>query len=58
MLFTQERGWIKEDTGLFNVTMGCYDGQEICQLVGTFVLAMIGTKAMPIAGIGSSSSSS
>ena len=37
--------------GLFNAMMGCYDGQAICQLVGTFVLATI-TKAMPTAGIG------
>ena len=42
---------IKKGTGLFDVTMGCYDGAEICQLVGTFVLATI-TKAMPTASIG------
>ena len=31
--------------------MGCYDRAEICQLVGTFLLATI-TKAMPTASIG------
>ena len=36
---------------LFDVTMGCYDGAEICQLVGTFILATI-TKAVPTASIG------
>ena len=41
----------KKGTGLFDVTMGCYDGAEICQLVGTFVLATI-AKAMPTASIG------
>ena len=51
MLFTQDKEWIKKGTGLFDVTMGCYDGAEICQLVGTFVLATI-TKATPTASIG------
>ena len=51
MLFTQDKEWIKKGTGLFDVTMGCYDGAEICQLVDTFVLATI-TKAMPTASIG------
>ena len=51
MLFTQDKEWIKKGTGLFDVTMGCYDGAEICQFVGTFVLATI-TKAMPTASIG------
>ena len=32
MLFTQDNEWIKNGTGLFDVTMGCYDGAEICQL--------------------------
>ena len=36
MLFTQDKEWIKKGTGLFDVTMGCYDGAEICQLVGKF----------------------
>ena len=53
MLFmiTQDKEWIKKGTGLFDVTMGCYDGAEICQLVGTFALATI-TKAIPTASIG------
>ena len=28
---------MKKD-GLFNVTMGAYDGAEVCELVGTFSL--------------------
>ena len=40
MLFTQDKEWIKKGTGLFDVTMGCYEGAEFCQLVGTFVLEM------------------
>ena len=34
MLFGQEKAWIKKGTGLFDVTMGCFDGAEICELVG------------------------
>ena len=26
-------------TGLFDVTMGCYDGAEVCELVGMFALS-------------------
>ena len=31
---------MKKD-GLFNVTMGAYDGAEVCELVGTFSLDKI-----------------
>ena len=31
----------KEGDGLFDVTMGCFDGAEICELVGTFALATL-----------------
>ena len=48
---TQDREWIKEGTGLFDLTMGCHDSAETCQLLGTLVLATI-TKAMPSASIG------
>ena len=50
-LFTRDKECFKWGTGLFDVTLGCYDSGEICQLVGTFVLATI-TKAMPTASIG------
>ena len=36
--------WIKKDSGLFDVTMGAYDGAEICELVGTYLLFLIGKK--------------
>ena len=29
---------MKKDSGLFDVTMGAYDGAEVCELVGTFLL--------------------
>ena len=34
---------MKED-GLFDVTMGVYDGTEVCELVGTFLLDKISVK--------------
>ena len=34
---------MKKD-GLFDVTMGAYDGVEVCELVGTFLLDKISVK--------------
>ena len=44
MLFSEDCTWIKKNGGLFDVTMGAYDGAEICELVGTFILNAIGLK--------------
>ena len=44
MLFGQGREWIKKGTGLFDVTMGCFDGAEVCELVGAFALATLSDK--------------
>ena len=42
LLFAGEKSWMKKDgNGMFDVTMGCFDGAEICELVGTFALAKI-----------------
>ena len=41
MLFGLEKEWVKKGTGLFDVPMGCYDGAEICGLIGTFALATL-----------------
>ena len=38
MLFNKQRTWIKKESGLFDVTMGVYDGAEVCELVGIFIL--------------------
>ena len=32
-----QQTWIKNDSGLFDVTMGAYDGVEVCELVGSFL---------------------
>ena len=31
--------WVKKDNEDFDVTMGSYDGAEICELVGLFLLS-------------------
>ena len=51
MLFGQGKEWMKKGMGLFDVTMGCFDGAEVCQLVGTFVLATL-SKKIPSSDIG------
>ena len=39
LLFVNGRTWMKRDRdGTFDVTMGCYDGAEVCELVGVFLL--------------------
>ena len=38
LLFHSNQPWIKRDSNTFEVTMGAYDGAEICELVGVFML--------------------
>ena len=38
LLFNDQQTWIKRDSGLFDVTMGAYDGAEIFELVGNYLL--------------------
>ena len=38
LLFNKQQTWIKKESGLFDVTMGAYDGAEVCELVGSFLL--------------------
>ena len=38
LLFNKQQIWIKKESGLFNVQMGAYDGAEVCELVGIFIL--------------------
>ena len=35
---TENRGFKNNNSNLFDVTMGSYDGAEICELVGLFIL--------------------
>ena len=38
LLFNNQQTWIKRDSVLFDVTMGAYDGVEVCELVGNYLL--------------------
>lgn len=38
ILFNEEATWVKSGGNLFDVTMGSYDGAEVCELVGLFLL--------------------
>ena len=45
LLFNGGKSWMKKtDGGLFDVTMGSYDGAEVCELVGMFTLAQLPDK--------------
>ena len=45
LLFDQNEPWIKKgDTPAFGVTMGGFDGAEICELVGLFILHKLTTR--------------
>ena len=41
ILFCNNESWIKKGGELFDVTMGAYDGAEICELVGLYMLDKI-----------------
>ena len=42
LLFSGDSDWVKKNkSGLFDVTMGCYDGAEVCELIGTYALAKL-----------------
>ena len=38
LLFNGQHVWIKKEGGLFDVTMGAFDGAEACEVVGNFLL--------------------
>ena len=42
LLFNNGNAWIKKDNSSFDVTMGSYDGAEVCELVGLFILNGLG----------------
>ena len=42
LLFCNDKTWVKKnDLSLFDVTMGSYDGAEVCELVGLFLLNIL-----------------
>ena len=44
LLFNNRQAWMKKESGLFNVTMEAYDGAEVCELVGSFLLHQLSNK--------------
>ena len=42
LLFSQEQTWMKKESNLFDVSMGAYDVAEMCELVGIFLLNLLG----------------
>ena len=41
LLFNSGHVWIKKKGGLFDVTMGAFDGAEVCELVGSYMLNLL-----------------
>ena len=44
LLFDGSHTWIKKQGGLFDVSMGAYNGGEVCELVGTYMLNLLSKK--------------
>ena len=45
LLFDSNTPWIKKDgASMFDVTMGSFDGAEICELIGLFALHKLNEK--------------
>ena len=45
LLFENDVAWVKKgDSGEFDVTMGSFDGAKTCELVGLYILNILGNK--------------
>ena len=44
LLFDGSNTWIKKQGRLFNVSMGAYDGAQVCELVGIYMLNVFSKK--------------
>ena len=52
LLFDKDEPWVKRgDSPMFDVAMGCYDGAEVCELVGLYILHKL-TSVFPDINIG------
>ena len=43
-LYNKEIPWQKKNTNLFDAAMGAYDGAEVCEIVGLFLLNNLANK--------------
>jgi len=41
LLFCETESWVKKSGAEFDVTMGSFDGAEVCELVGLFLLSQL-----------------
>ena len=45
LLFEKDTAWVNKGTaGNFDVTMGSYDGAEVCELIGIYILSALGKR--------------
>ena len=44
LLFNKQQTWIKKESGFFDVTIGAYEGAEVCELVGISILYQLSHK--------------
>ena len=44
LLFNEGEAWMKKGTDIFDVSMGAFDGAEVCELIGIFLLHIISEK--------------
>ena len=42
LIFNQEQTWMKKGSDLFDVSMGVYDGAEVCELIAIFLMNLLG----------------
>ena len=47
LLYNEGEPWIKKQSNNFDVTMESYRGAEVCELIGLFILSLIGNKYNP-----------
>ena len=41
LLYYNDESWVKKEKSNFDVTMGAYDGAELCKLIGIFMLSLL-----------------
>ena len=44
LLFNEKSTWTMKDGSLFDVTMGSFDGVEICELIGIYILHLLSSR--------------
>ena len=44
VLYNNGELWVNKEGGSFDVTMGVFDGAEVCKFIGIYMLYLIGKK--------------